>query len=138
MLVRAASYSFIRPALSSPADRPRLDSRDQAPRLPPDDAPAAGQGTKKAPDLAAGTPGREKRRSEYEGIICKVLGGQLLCARHQRERLHRSGGRGGDTGLRVGPSWAASHDQGGDAGSEQLGLAHLNPPSVLTYCLRVK
>ena len=41
-----------------------------------------------------------KGRSEHEGIICKVLGGELLGARHQREGINLNR-RGGNAGLRV-------------------------------------
>jgi hypothetical protein len=54
---------------------------------------------KKAPASRPGSPSvRGKGSSEHEGIICKVLGGELLCARHQRERIHWSDG---SAGLRV-------------------------------------
>jgi hypothetical protein len=81
-----------------------------------------------------------KSRSEHEGIICKVLGGQLLRACHQREWVNLNR-RGGNTGLRVGdcPPYDAGQDQSGGAGCEQSGrLAHLNPPVVPAYCPRVK
>src|SRR4029077_1523786 len=82
----------------------------------------------KSPGLAAGARNSWREgRSEHEGIIYKALGGELLGARHQREWVNLNR-RGGNPGLRVRPSCDASHDQGGDAGCEQLGLAHLNPP----------
>jgi hypothetical protein len=38
---------------------------------------------------------------EHERIICKVLGGQLLCACHHFERVNLNRCRSGNTGLRV-------------------------------------
>src|SRR5262245_33769563 len=40
----------------------------------------------------------ERRQLKDEGVVRKVLGGELLCARHQREGVHRSDG---SAGLRV-------------------------------------
>jgi hypothetical protein len=55
----------------------------------------------KSPGLAAGPQSvGGKARSEHEGIICKVLGGELLGARHQREGINLNR-RGGNAGLRV-------------------------------------
>jgi hypothetical protein len=57
----------------------------------------AGRTTRKSP----GPTGRGSQRSEErrqlidEGVVRKVLGGELLCARHQRERVHRSDGSAG-------------------------------------------
>ena len=63
---------------------------------------ASGQAREAQAESPASRPGlsvgRRKGSSEHEGIICKVLGGELLCARHQRERIHRSDG---SVGLRV-------------------------------------
>src|SRR5215831_17855921 len=72
------------------------------------------------PGLAVGG----KSRSENEGVICKVLGGQLLCAHHHFEWVNLNR-RGGNTSLRVCDCPCdASHDQSGDAGCEQSSLVH--------------
>src|SRR5262245_1303322 len=66
------------------------------------------------------------RRSELEGIICKMLGGELLCARHDLQRINLIRPRVGSTGLRVQdcPSGDAGQDQSGGTGCEQFGLGH--------------
>src|SRR5262245_7379848 len=52
------------------------------------------------------------------------VGGELLCARHQREGINLSRRRGGNAGSRVGdcPPCDTGQDQGGGAGCEQRGL----------------
>ena len=93
----------------------------------------AGNGDGKAQQKSPGPHVRgsqsEENRSEHEGIICKVLRGQLLCTRHDLEWINLNR-RGGSTGVRVRdcPSCDASQDQSGGTGCEQSGLAHLNPP----------
>src|SRR5262245_63581275 len=69
----------------------------------------------------------EENRSEHEGIICKVLRGQLLCTRHDLEWINLNR-RGGSTGVRVRdcPSCDASQDQRGGTGCEQSSMAHMN------------
>src|SRR5262245_60650552 len=56
--------------------------------------------TEKSPGPRAGAPVGEEGGSEYEGIIRKVLGRQLLCARHDFEWINLIR-RGGNTGLRA-------------------------------------
>src|SRR3954466_11485959 len=71
--------------------------------------------------------GRKFRSVEYEGIIRKVLGGHLFCARHHCEGVDLNRRRGGNTGLRIGycPSCDAGHDQSGGANCEQIGRVAL-------------
>jgi hypothetical protein len=60
-------------------------------------------GTKKGPNLSAGACSRRKEPFENEGVICKVLGRQLLCACHHCEWINLN-------------ACNASHDQSGGAG----------------------
>src|SRR5262245_12824320 len=54
------------------------------------------------------------------------VGGELLCARHQREGINLNRRRGGNTGLRVGdcPPCDTGQDQSGGAGCEPRVLTH--------------
>ena len=53
---------------------------------------------KKAPVSRPGSQQSEKGRSEHEGIICKMLGGELPCVRHQREWIDLNRRWGGNPG----------------------------------------
>jgi hypothetical protein len=69
-------------------------------------------------------------RSEYEGIICGVLGRQLFPSRHHFERINLTR-CASNTGFALWdrPSCDESHDQSGNTDSEQS-LSHLKSPRL--------